>query len=187
MQQLGRQGNKKSKRTKQELETKLCQFCDNPPKPTPPVKDKDKSFFDSFLPTVRTSDIDQKTEFRSEVLPVLKRVRRSKLQPDFYQFYQTPVQALPVHTGRSGYVSTSFSVLPNSYNRAPDSHFFNQGSTPHVQLQNKPTQPSTITAQAAKSKYHITGTPTINLPDSALSQFSVKYLYNKNISTCTLH
>lgn len=184
-----RSSNKqKSKRTKEDLETKLCQFLDNPPKPIPPVEDEDKSFFDSLLPTVRTFDIDQKIEFRSEVLRVLQRVRRSKLQPDFYQSYQTPIQALPVHTGHSGYVPTSFSVLPNSYNRAPDPHFFNQSSTPHVHLQNQPTQEINCTTGSQhsnqapqphkqQSQNTTSPEPTINLigcfsPDSELSQFS---------------
>ncbi|KAJ2942750.1 hypothetical protein O0L34_g14938 [Tuta absoluta] len=40
------------------------------------VEDEDKSFFDSLLPTVRSFDIDQKLEFRSEVLSLLKKIRK---------------------------------------------------------------------------------------------------------------
>ncbi|KAI5642573.1 alcohol dehydrogenase transcription factor myb/SANT-like domain-containing protein [Phthorimaea operculella] len=42
----------------------------------PTVEDEDKSFFDSLLPTVRSFDIDQKLEFRSEVLNLLKKIRK---------------------------------------------------------------------------------------------------------------
>ncbi|XP_076751416.1 uncharacterized protein LOC143423753 [Xylocopa sonorina] len=39
--------------------------------------DEDKSFFDSLLPTVKTFTIDQKLEFRSEILNTIKKIRLS--------------------------------------------------------------------------------------------------------------
>ncbi|XP_030753489.1 uncharacterized protein LOC115880427 [Sitophilus oryzae] len=40
--------------------------------------DDDKAFFDSLLPTVRTFTIDEKLEFRLEVLNISKRIRRNQ-------------------------------------------------------------------------------------------------------------
>lgn len=39
--------------------------------------DDDRSFFESVLPTVRTFTIDQKLEFRSEVLSIIRNIRLS--------------------------------------------------------------------------------------------------------------
>ncbi|XP_049879596.1 uncharacterized protein LOC126376311 [Pectinophora gossypiella] len=42
-----------------------------------PIEDEDRSFFDSLLPAVRKFDLDQKLEFRSEVLCLIKTIRNS--------------------------------------------------------------------------------------------------------------
>lgn len=39
--------------------------------------DEDRAFFDSLLPTVNTFNIEQRLEFRSEVLNIVKRIRLS--------------------------------------------------------------------------------------------------------------
>lgn len=55
-----------------------------------PIEDEDKSFFDSLLPAVRSFNLDQKLEFRSEVICLIKNIRKrqkkSKLDPSTGQF-----------------------------------------------------------------------------------------------------
>ncbi|XP_013167645.1 PREDICTED: uncharacterized protein LOC106117769 [Papilio xuthus] len=44
------------------------------------VEDEDRSFFDSLLPVVREFNVDQKLEFRSEVLRLIKEFRHNRLK-----------------------------------------------------------------------------------------------------------
>lgn len=44
------------------------------------VEDEDRSFFDSLLPAVREFNVDQKLEFRSEVLRLIKEFRSDRLK-----------------------------------------------------------------------------------------------------------
>ncbi|CAH2093431.1 unnamed protein product [Euphydryas editha] len=48
-------------------------------------EDEDRSFFDSLLPAVREFDLDQKLEFRCEVLKLIKHIRSeaNSLKPEF--------------------------------------------------------------------------------------------------------
>ncbi|XP_063388589.1 uncharacterized protein LOC134674445 [Cydia fagiglandana] len=59
------------------------EFVDTPPAMTPfaetsftvPAEDEDRSFFESLLPAVRGFDLDQKLEFRSQVITLVKNIR----------------------------------------------------------------------------------------------------------------
>ncbi|XP_028170130.1 uncharacterized protein LOC135081956 [Ostrinia nubilalis] len=56
------------------------------------MEDEDRSFFDSLLPAVRELTIDQKLEFRSEVISALKNIRSTnkfKLDPGTGDFSET--------------------------------------------------------------------------------------------------
>ena len=57
-----------------EFESSLLQFINSPVAVEPP--DEDKSFFDSLIPTIKSFNEDQKLDFRSEVLDVVKRIKR---------------------------------------------------------------------------------------------------------------
>lgn len=46
------------------------------------IVDEDKSFFDSLLPAVRDFTIDQKLEFRSDILKLIKQYRNSRVLND---------------------------------------------------------------------------------------------------------
>lgn len=64
------------KRRRKESKTEKIEFVESPyPDPNYPVEDEDRSFFESLLPAVRQFDVDQKLEFRSEVIRLIKQMR----------------------------------------------------------------------------------------------------------------
>lgn len=56
------------------------------------TEDEDRSFFDSLLPAVREFNVDQKLEFRSEVIGLVKKIRSNatkfKLDPESGNFHE---------------------------------------------------------------------------------------------------
>lgn len=67
------------KRRKDELQSTLIKFMKTPiptpPAPTIPETNPDRSFFESLLPSICEFTEDQKIDFRSEVLNLVKRMR----------------------------------------------------------------------------------------------------------------
>ncbi|XP_073947922.1 uncharacterized protein [Choristoneura fumiferana] len=62
------------------LKTETLEFVETPTPVFPDnfsMEDEDKSFFESLLPAVREFNIDQKLEFRSQVINLVKNIRTS--------------------------------------------------------------------------------------------------------------
>ncbi|XP_047999165.1 uncharacterized protein LOC125236415 [Leguminivora glycinivorella] len=77
--------NLKRKRVTNIKTEPTLEFVDTPPSMTPfaeasfnvPTEDEDRSFFESLLPAVRSFDLDQKLEFRCQVITAIKNIRTS--------------------------------------------------------------------------------------------------------------
>ncbi|GBM94937.1 hypothetical protein AVEN_82891-1 [Araneus ventricosus] len=69
------------RKRKPDLEASLIQFIKSPvPQPAAaPETNADRSFVDSILPSVKDFTEDQKLEFRSVVLSIVKRMRKSRI------------------------------------------------------------------------------------------------------------
>ncbi|XP_047032914.1 uncharacterized protein LOC124639540 [Helicoverpa zea] len=84
--------NLKRKRTSKEetdIEYVDTPFPDASVSFSTPVEDEDRSFFESLLPAVREFNMDQKLEFRSEVLCLIKGLRSSTGKRNFIKLDPT--------------------------------------------------------------------------------------------------
>lgn len=92
-----------TKKRKRDIESTLIDFMNSPiPSTTAPVvvsePNADKSFFDSILPYISTFTTDQKLDFQSEVLNIIKRYRnpnppQNYEYPSNVSYYKPPSQA----------------------------------------------------------------------------------------------
>lgn len=72
-----------SKQDSNDIEYVETPFPDPSVSYTTPTEDEDRSFFESLLPAVREFNMDQKLEFRSEVLCLIKGLRSSNGKRNF--------------------------------------------------------------------------------------------------------
>lgn len=87
--------NTSSRKRKRDIESSLIDFLNTPiPEPTIPIPasepNPDMSFFQSILPSLANFSEDQKLEFRSEVLNIIKRLRSAP--PHNYGHQQANIQ-----------------------------------------------------------------------------------------------
>ncbi|XP_026749495.1 uncharacterized protein LOC113510243 [Galleria mellonella] len=68
-----------SKNKKQDIEYVDTPYIDASAS-TYQIEDEDRSFFESLLPVVRRFDVDQKLEFRSEILGLIKNIRSNNIR-----------------------------------------------------------------------------------------------------------
>lgn len=84
-------------RRRQELESSLIQFMNSPVIVEPP--DSNRSFFDSLIPMIKNFSEDQTLEFRSEVIELIRKIKRQNMVPPQTQSNPTqPSLLIPQHT-----------------------------------------------------------------------------------------
>lgn len=76
---------------RQELESSLIQFMNTPVIVEPP--DSNRSFFDSLIPMIKNFTEDQTLQFRSEVIELIRRIKRqSMVPPETHTTVSNPTQ-----------------------------------------------------------------------------------------------
>lgn len=105
-----------TKKRKRDIESTLIDFMNSPiPSTTVPVvvpePNADKSFFDSILPYISTFTADQKLDFQSEVLNIIKRYRnpnppQNYEYPSNVSYYKPPHVPVPMHPSQASIYST---------------------------------------------------------------------------------